>query len=223
MGFIIDTGIRRALRKAEKKRPRRRGAFGLDAALHNRLFQVKPGDPDYREAAPRRVYAHDAAPDEATQHLEHALTHLQLVDGGNTDLNIGRLRGYIEQALECLDERADDEDLDREDLDREDDDAVTHADEHGGPTRLRADSVPVEEHEEREEGTNYERFGPSIDRKRARDAMGEVPPRSTVSQRNPSAGRRVDHRDDFRSIREGGADSRHGYDSVGLFQTDKRR
>lgn len=222
MGFIIDTSIRRALRKAEKKRPRRRGAFGLDAALHNRLFQAKPGDPDYREAAPRRVYAHDAAPDEATQHLEHALTHLQLVDGGNTDLNIGRLRGYIEQALECLDERADDEDLDRED-----DDAVTHADEHGGPTRLRADSVPVEEHEEREEGTNYTRFGPALDRRRARrrarDAMGEVPPRSTVSQRNSSAGRRVDHRDDFRSIREGGADSAHGFDGDTLFQRDKRR
>lgn len=221
MGFIIDTSIRRALRKAEKKRPRRRGAFGLDAALHNRLFQAKPGDPDYREAAPRRVYAHDAAPDEATQHLEHALTHLQLVDGGNTELNTGRLRGYIEQALECLDERADDEDLDAEELGerlkgREDFDP-----------RNPSECERVIDEIEGEDAPDRERFGPALDRRRARrrarDAMGEVPPRSTVSQRNSSAGRRVDHRDDYRSIREGGADSAHGFDSDTLFQRDKRR
>lgn len=61
-----------------------------------------------------------------------------------------------------------------------------------------------------------EEFGPRPgDRRgRARDAMGEVPPRSSVSTRGLRT--RVDHRRDFDDYAQDGADSRHAFDRSGF-------
>jgi hypothetical protein len=146
-----------------------------------------------------------------------------LADNGNADLDLPRLRGYLERALESLRGAADA---------LED---VTRADEHGGPIRVQEtgedddpDSEPDAEAAlsagglwETERDQPNEELSGGRDRKRARDGqLGETAARSAVTRNSASVsnGRRTDHRKDFNSYFEGGADSAHGFDGDALFQ-----
>ncbi len=180
----------------------------------NRLLQRHPGDAAYRERRSPRAHALDSGrPDDAAEHVRKALNHVNHAD----ELDARRLRRYLEDALEALSE-AQDRDEDDHDADRLDEDAVTDPDGHGGPPRIRA-----RDDERDDDLDDEEEFGPRMGdrRRRARDAMGEVPPRSTVSTRGSRS--RVDHRRDFADRAQGGAergaDSRHGFD-VGTFSAD---
>jgi hypothetical protein len=158
--------------KPVQKRPR-----GLTAAQSNRLFQLRPGDPGYQE--PRGAHALDAAPDEAAQHIRHAINHVSCVASGNAELDPERLRGYLESALECLGGEGEDENLD----DRDDADEVTEGDKHGGPTRIRA----RDEDDDDVAGGRWETPGKNPSKELGRDGVGKTPARSAVSLRGADA------------------------------------
>lgn len=115
-------------RRSAMPSPRR----GLTAAQQNRLFQRAYGDPGYRDPM---SHAMDADPDEAAANLRKAIAHMDAVESGASELDHPRLRGYLQRAHEAL------EDVDAEDDERDHEDEVTHADAHGGPTRVRAQGV----------------------------------------------------------------------------------
>jgi hypothetical protein len=244
---IIARALRAVRTAAAPRRATKRTPPMFDS---NKLFQLRPGDPGYREPRSRRHALDATEPDGAREHLEHARRHVSLVADGNAELDVERLRGYLDRALEALGEEPEGED-DREDG-RLHKDQVTDPVGHGGPPTIRRgheeEGADTEEDDEREFGPRLgdrrrardeEELGetPAVSavstrdrRRRARDAMGETPARSSVSLKGLR--RRVDHRDDFRDVASGGAesgaDSRHGhdsarYDEAALFQTSATR
>jgi hypothetical protein len=180
---VISAAIHRethaaARRSTLRTKPvQKRPARGLTAAQHNSLFQLQPGDPGYQET--RGAHALDAAPDEAAQHIRHAINHVSCVASGNAELDAERLRGYLESALECLGGDGADENLD----DRDDADEVTEGDKHGGPTRIRA----RDEDDDDVAGGRWETPGKNPSKELGRDGVGKTPARSAVSLRGADA------------------------------------
>jgi hypothetical protein len=197
---IIDRAIRAASHAAAPRRATQRILSMFNA---NKLFQRAPGDAAYREPHGARAHALDSEPEDAAEHIRKALNH---VNHGE-ELDAERLRRYLESALAALPAEAEDVDL------------------AGNPGAFEREAEA-----EADENGDREEFGPRLGdrRRRARDAMGEVPPRSSVSARGLRT--RVDHRRDFADQPQGGAesgaDSAHdssGYDAAALFQRSNAR
>jgi hypothetical protein len=148
--------------KPVQKRPR-----GLTAAQSNRLFQLRPGDPGYREA--RGTHALDESAPDVAGLIRRALVRLR--DEPDAD-DIAEACEHLERAL-----RSPDAEDDRED--REHEDEVTEGDKHGGPTRIRA----RDEEEDDIAGGRWETPRKNPNKELGRDGVGKTPARSAVSLR----------------------------------------
>lgn len=157
-----------------------------------------------------RGHAFDSASDHeaALEHLERMARHID-TRGGTAEFDPGYMARCFAAMLEAMGEGAEDEDPLR------DDDSTAQE-------RHRAATGEGEGEDEEWEGGGRE-GGPSLlagrDRRRARDAMGETPARSVASLTDER--RAPDHRNDFRSAKQGGADAALAFDADRLFQRGK--
>lgn len=176
----------------------RRSTSTLPAAVENRLMQRRPGDPGYREPG-RSSHAFDGDdPREgARQAARRMRNHLSAVRAGDAELDVERVLTYardIESAFEAMEASADDEEPSESDRDAD-----------------LAQRIPPK-------GRDEERSGAGRSGGRGTSGVGETRARSAVSTTDRRSN--PDHRRDFNSIAQGGADDSalSGFDPNSLFQ-----
>ncbi|MHB1870207.1 MAG: hypothetical protein ACYCT1_05060 [Steroidobacteraceae bacterium] len=156
----ISDMVRRAFRASLRAGKRRstqenhmRSRHAFDAAA---LLQKDSEEKYYDKPSPSAYGDPEADPRKAADHLQKAMNHIDAAEAGSSDLSTSRLRKYLEDALEAL--HANDE---ADEADEEGRDDVMGGRETGGEL--------------------LDGRGDRARRRSARDGVGEVPPRSVVT------------------------------------------